>query len=76
VDHRNEGWGQSKYQGVSTLTPNIESVRPLYARNQSLGYVTNDAEVFYAKPGLNVHERTVWHVLSVTVMEKEIDRLR
>ena len=38
--------------------------------------VTDDAEGFYSKLGWNVHERTEWQDLSVTVMEKEIARLR
>ena len=63
-------------KGVGTKL--VHEIEKLAARlgASKLYLVTDDAEKFYSKLGWSVQERTVWQGLSVTVMEKDISRLR
>ena len=63
-------------EGVGTKL--VHEIEKLAARlgASELFLVTDNAEGFYLKLGWNVHERTVSQDLSVTVMKKEIARLR
>jgi len=63
-------------KGVGTKL--VHEIEKLAARlgASKLYLVTDDAEKFYSKLGWSVQERIVWQGLSVTVMEKDISRLR
>ncbi len=63
-------------KGVGTKL--VHEIEKLAARLgvSKLYLVTDDAEKFYSKLGWSVQESTVWQGLSVTVMEKDITRLR
>lgn len=63
-------------KGVGTKL--VHEIEPLAARlgASRLYLVTDDAQKFYSKLGWRVQEHTVWQGLSVTVMEKDIARLR
>jgi len=63
-------------KGVGTkLVHEIEKLAAQLGASK-LYLVTDDAENFYSKLNWSVQERTVWQDLSVTVMEKDIARLR
>ena len=63
-------------KGVGTkLVHEIEKLAALLGVSK-LYLVTDDAEKYYSKLSWSVQERTVWQGLSVTVMEKNIGRLR
>jgi len=63
-------------KGVGTKL--VHEIEKLAARPgaSKLFLLTDDAEKFYSKLSWSVQERTAWQGLSVTVMDKDIARLR
>ncbi len=66
--HRRKGVGTKLVHEIEKLAARL-GVSKLYL-------VTDDAEKYYSKLSWSVQERAVWRGLSVTVMEKDVARLR
>jgi len=63
-------------KGVATKL--VHELEGLAARLgvSKLFLITDNAEKFYSRHCWNVHERTVWQKISITVMEKDIAGMR